>query len=94
MPSSLYDSFQLNTTHFTECLFVFFIGDGPNQTDSTQVNCAKSAPQTTGSSEDRQEVRPHRLRSQKAPSLQTRNGCLEIDQEIPKERKCYFEMRF
>ena len=91
--SSLYDSFQLNTIHFTECLFVFFIGDGPNQTDCAQVNCAKGTPQTVGGSEDRPEVRPDRLRSQKAPPFQTWNSRLERDQKIPKERKCYFGMR-
>jgi histone H3/H4 len=76
-----------------ECLFVFFIGDGPNQTDRTQVNCAKGTPQTVGGSEDRQKIRPHRFRSQKAPPFQTWNSRLKRDQKIPKERKCFFEMR-
>ncbi len=65
---------------------ILFIWDGPNQTDRPQVHCPKGAPQAAGRPEDRPQIRPHRLRRQEAPQIQTRNRCPEIDQEIPKER--------
>jgi histone H3/H4 len=82
-----YDSFQLNTIEFVWSLFIFFIGDGPNQANCPQVHRTKGAPQAAGRSEDRPQVRPHRLRSQKTPPIQTWNSCSPGNQKIPKKRK-------
>ena len=49
----LYDSFQLNTIGFECSLFIFFIGDGPNQADRPQVHRTEGASQTAGRSENR-----------------------------------------
>lgn len=83
----LYDSFQLNTIGFGCSLFIFFIGDGPNKADRPQVHRTEGTSQAAGRSENRKEVRPHRLRRQKAPPLQTRNCCPQRNQEIPEKRK-------
>ena len=88
------DSFQLNTIEFVGSLFIFFISDGPNKADCPQVHRSKSAPQAAGRSEDRPQVRPHRLRSQKAPPLQTRNSRPQGDQKIPEKRKCFLSRSF
>lgn len=82
-----YDSFQLNTIRLIESLIIFFIGDGPNKTNSQEVNRTEGAPQAASSPKDRPEVRPYRFRSQETSPFQTWNSCFEIDQKIPKKRK-------
>ena len=75
------------TPWFRWSLFIFFIGDGPNQADCPQVYRPKGAPQAARRPEDRPQVRPHRLRCQKTPPLQTRNRCPQRDPKIPEECK-------